>query len=205
MPATFFCVTDTHGQVPPPTPAEADAVLHVGDVVDGWTRSPTAAADVLAWAAAQAVPVLSVRGNHDAHLTPALRAALPALDGRWTTVGGVHVGGVGWHGRHFAELPGEDDLRPICDRLRAARPVGGGPIVLLSHYPPTLCVDRLGWAPDGWCSTAVDALARDLRPDAILVGHLHGWSGQRSTITWPDGRTCRMLNPGKIGEVFTIG
>ena len=195
-------MTDTHG-VAPPTAGRADAWLHGGDVVDGYTASPMDVPEFEQWAE-RCGRVLVVRGNHDAHLQPALEHALPAIDGACVEVEGVNVVGVGWRGDVYSDLPGERELKRVTDAARRAVRGRRGPTVLLSHYPPTSANGVLGRpVPDGWCSGVIDELIRDLRPAAVMCGHIHGWAGGSTTLDL-GGSPCLLFNPGPTPARLTV-
>ena len=214
----LFVLSDTHGR-PWPTLPVCDAVLFAGDLIDGASAIDDTQSNVdaatLAWqrrlaglpAGFQLDRVIAVRGNHD--IADPARFFTDADDlstGRLRRVAdGLWVGGVGWYGRKYFDLPGESDLRPRCDALRRAvmwQVMPGERVVLLTHYPPAMS-PLPSEARYGSYYAAIADLVRDLRPAVIVAGHMHEWAGTIARTTLDD-ETLLVL-PGSMGAVIEIG
>ena len=157
------------------------------------------------------MPVLLVPGNHDvADDLWAFRRA-DDVSGRIVRVADrLLVAGVGWHGERHFELPLESDLRPVCDAVRrqARRLVmPKARLVLLTHYPPRYpdfrTVPNDSPAAGVWFD-AVRDLADDLRPVAVVQGHVHHWFGTSHPVLMDDGTTTLVVSPGPDGAELAV-
>lgn len=217
----FLCCSDTHGRRPPELDeAGAAAWLHAGDAYDGPTvdledddpdAPDTGWSDPLrpqlgTWVRSRTCVVFAVRGNHDtADPRGFFRAAedighgavRPAADGIW-------IAGLGWSGPRCHDLPGDVELSPIADAIRfqVCRLPGNARLILLTHYPPDFG-GRFAPAPPGWASAAVRRLVEDIRPAAVVQGHIHQWFG-RSGVVESGGARCLVISPGPQGGTLTI-
>ncbi|HEY8750774.1 MAG TPA: metallophosphoesterase [Tepidisphaeraceae bacterium] len=202
--------SDTHGCATPAfDAASVSAVLHAGDLYDAAGSRRDLLNDPLRpWLAECAAPVFLVRGNHDYwdHLemferyhdvTGRVRAIAPRL----------FVAGVGFSRRRYYDLPGETDLQPVCHEVvRSARQLTGTSdrIVLLTHYPakyPAIYPAEEG--PLGWAFDCVRELIEELRPIAVVQGHVHEWFGQTHAVE-VSGCQVLLLHPGPLGGILQI-
>ena len=198
--------------------AGAVAWLHAGDANNG----PTAVGDgsdpfadplrrnAAQWFASRSVPLFVVRGNHDG--VDDLRAFGSGADltGRVLQVAPrLYVAGIGWHGERYYELPYERDLAPVCESvLRQARRLvmPRDRLVLLTHYPArytqvrTVEGDRDG---AGVWYDCVRNVVEQLRPLAVVQGHVHRWARTSFTTVAGDGNVL-VLFPGPGGAVLTV-
>ncbi len=172
----LFCVSDTHGHLPP-IPAGVDLVLHAGDMVH--EGDPSVLADFDAWLGG--LPCLVVDGNHE-QLDPFRQRNVPATDAErkamrldlrtrlppsarelrdesveWCER--LRVAGLSWHGfpAQFDEWDSKQfaDISAKCD-------------VLLVHQPP-------GHLPSE--SASLLRLIEATQPLAVVCGHLHQCRG----------------------------
>ncbi|MGD0088563.1 MAG: metallophosphoesterase [Planctomycetota bacterium] len=193
----FNCVSDTHGAVPPDASDNGiTAWLHAGDVCDRGQEPPA----FVRWAALRRVPVLVVRGNHDAG------------QGAWLEEGRLHdvseevvqvaprlfVVGVGWSGMNFCCLPSEYALNEVCKRVisRArSKMAAGDHCVVLTHYPAWLpsVFSPEGTSPDAGYD-CIRHLIEELNPLAAVQGHIHNLAcsqglyehkGHRTVVAFP--------------------
>jgi Icc-related predicted phosphoesterase len=191
--------SDTHGGALPRWQGMGiSAALHAGDVYD----APSAMEDdrfPTQWAESLGVPVLAVRGNHDNQdhgrffrvaddITGRLRKLLPGL---W-------VAGIGFGPKLHFDLPGESDLQPQCnDLVRIARRevMPGESLILLTHYPPNLGELPCEEVPKHGTYRCVADLVEELRPIAVVQGHVHQWFGRQ--WRWEG---MLIVSPGPQGE-----
>jgi Icc-related predicted phosphoesterase len=212
----LLCCADTHGRLPPPLPEEgAAAWLHAGDVTDGPNAVEDESdpsldplrADVAGWFKRRTLPVFIVRGNHDTvDEYRAFRSASDATGLLLPVAPQLWVAGVGWHGERYFELPLEADLEKVAESVRrqALRKLGSRDrVVLLTHYPartPGL-YEVLGDA--GVWYESVRRLVDDLRPLAVVHGHMHQWAWTSRQLDVA-GREVLLLNPGRRGALLTV-
>lgn len=209
--------TDTHARMklPEVTDPRALAWLHGGDFYQGTAllahkrmlggeglkghRGRKAAMEQ--WRAACDIPVYTVRGNHDVTDPWGFFAGTVDLAGRLEEIApNLFLGGIGWHGESFFDLPDDGQLDPICAPLERQIEARIGPddcLIILSHYPAVteLCpgFDRL------------QRFMETCRPRVFLQGHIHEAFEQSCTLPWEDGRQTLVLNPGPWGGVLSIG
>ena len=211
----LFCCSDTHGAGAPQIDVPLTAWLHAGDFYNGWRIREEAhtqadeppptprdkSADGANWFPDSAVPGFAVRGNHDVSDPYGFFAAVQDVTGRVARIAdGLWVAGIGWHGQFFFDVPTDQDLSPLCDRVRRealAKTRGSDRILLLTHYPAV--ADAGGVKPYG----SVARLARDLRALAIIQGHLHEAFGRRRSLAFDSGEVV-VLDPGPDGMVLVV-
>jgi Icc-related predicted phosphoesterase len=212
----LLCCADTHGCLPPSLPEEgATAWLHAGDVTDGPAAVEDGSdplldplrADVFGWFRGRALPVFTVRGNHDTvDDFGAFRSATDATGLVFPVAPGLFVAGVGWHGERYFELPLEGDLQAVADSVRrqALRKLSRDDrLVLLTHYPALIPGMYEVRGDAGVWYHAVRALVEDLHPLAVVHGHMHqwAWTSRRTSV---GGRDVLLLNPGRKGAILTV-
>jgi Icc-related predicted phosphoesterase len=197
----------------------AVAWLHAGDVTNG----PTAVQDdsdpladplrveVAAWFARRSVPIFLVRGNHD--VTDDFRAFQSGIDVTGLVLPlapRLFVAGIGWHGERYFELPMEADLELVCDAVRRQarrKLMPRDRLVLLTHYPPRhpefreVRGDRDG---AGVWFDCVRRLVDELRPLAVVQGHVHRWFRTAHPVPGSWGATVLVVNPGPPGAIVTV-
>ena len=215
------CCSDTHGHSPPDLADDEPitAWLHGGDAYDGPAilqgddeeplPGEPIAQPMRAWLRSRTAPVYGVHGNHDVADPYRWFASIESVDGRVARIAPkLVVVGVGWNGEKYYELPGESDLRRVCDAarrqvLRVTLP--SDHIILLTHYPPRLPglfpLKPGASAESG--SEAVAELVRELRPALIVQGHEHFWFSTYASIDL-DGRRTLVINPGRCGMTVRI-
>lgn len=210
----LFCVSDTHGSIPPSPVENVSACLHAGDFYNRGTKKCRILygekRDTLsAWAEMEKPPYFSVRGNHDgndevgffsAHSTEITGGAARIADD-------LIVVGVGWNGSNFCDLPNEADLGVYCnmamdDIHRKAKT--NDSFILVSHYPP--------WIPKifpnmnkplGWMLDCVKELADKIKPIAIITGHIHELAGQVAIYSG-ESHSSLLVFPGAKGGILTV-
>lgn len=215
----FTCSSDTHGHRPPESAhGPVSAWLHAGDVYDG----PAILADdeepmpgdpiaepIRAWLRSREAPVYGVHGNHDAADPYRWFASIEPVDGRVARIAPkLVVVGIGWNGEKYYELPGESDLRRVCDSVRRQvlrLTMPSDRVVLLTHYPPRLS-GLFPIKPGATVEAGSDAitdLVRELRPILIVQGHEHFWFGKSAYVDL-DGRHALVVKPGPTGMSVVI-
>lgn len=219
------CCSDTH-ETAPAQSAIADILcwLHAGDyynykdVASADDSDPELATmygeleggDAFRWVRIASIPIYTVRGNHDGHDAWGFYQRANNITGKVVQIApDLLVAGIGWHGRHYYDLPTEEDLTEVCQKIRQAyAKVGVGSehsprsVILLTHYPaftpnPSDKQESLR------TYTCLRELAAILKPDAIIQGHVHEWAGRVSTVSI-NGHNTLVVNPGPSGGILTV-
>lgn len=155
----LICCSDTHGCQPPDNRdgEPITAWLHAGDAYDGPAilgdeeeplPGDPIAEPMRSWLRSRDKPVYGVHGNHDVADPYRWFASIEAVDGRVARIAPkLVVVGIGWNGEKYFELPGESDLRRICDAarrqvLRLTNAIG-------SHGAPHALPAAADWAISG--------------------------------------------------------
>ncbi len=207
----IFSCSDTHGNAPPAVPPGIDVVLHAGDIYDGPAlrdlddddRAVTRIllSPVADWFSQQGVPTHLVAGNHDVNDPLDLFSDEQNINGRLVQVGSrLWVGGVGWSGAIFADLPLEADLQLVCSSVqRQARRLlkPRDRVILLGHYPAWLESTSRATRPN--CYDCLTDLLQELPVTLLIEGHLHQLAGQH----WRHG-AATIVSAGKRGVVVEI-
>jgi Icc-related predicted phosphoesterase len=224
MTIQLACCSDTHDGLPPAVELTGMAAwLHAGDVYEGPDHALSAGAreddwlrredfkkgePLRQWTAEQAVPVYTVRGNHDG-------SDYWKIFDSWQDVGGrvvqladhLFAAGLGWCGDRYSDTPGESDLEPICQMLirQAMRRVTpNDSLVLLTHYPALLPgLFPLPGRTEGVAFECIRRLIEQLAPIAVVQGHAHDWFGLSGYFSHTAGTTL-VLNPGPRGAVLSV-
>ena len=215
----LLCCSDTHGSVPPALDESgALAWLHGGDVcngpdlvdVEGDPIDDLLLAPVARWFAERPIPVHIVPGNHDVADPYRAFQRCSDLNGRLVKLADrLFVGGIGWHGERYFELPFERDLKPACEMLlRQARRMlfENDRLVLLTHYPPRFRgTHEVPNDVDGggvWYD-CIREVVEALPTLAIVQGHNHRWFGDTHRVS-VRGRELLIVNPGPRGCILKI-
>ena len=209
-----ICCSDTHSrQLPGADETGAATWLHSGDIYEAVAPRNNAAQKsaceaVARWLEGRRIPVFAVRGNHDI-LDPA-----GFFDGGRDLTGHVRkvadhlwLAGIGWFGDRPYDTPGESDLEKICDSVRrqALRQVmPSDRLILLTHYPAKVpgLFPLAGYAVGGVLD-CVRRLVEDLKPVAVVQGHVHEWFGTSATFEYAGGRSL-LVNPGPSGAILKM-
>ncbi|NNM86454.1 MAG: hypothetical protein HKL96_11955 [Phycisphaerales bacterium] len=203
---TLGICSDTHGEQMPQWPGrKLNAVLHGGDIY----HAPALAhgdnyANPRSWAAALGMPVLAVRGNHDYRDPDRFFQVAEDISGSVRNMArGLWVAGVGFAPEWYCDMPGERDLEPQCRsllRMASRLVMPGQRVILLTHYPPKLPELPCDKLSAGCAYECVADLMEELRPIAIVFGHMHEWFGLR----WRRANGTLLVNPGPRGGLLTI-
>lgn len=219
------CCSDTH-ETAPSLSATADILcwLHAGDyyaykdLASADDFDPALASmygeleggDAFQWAKTASVPIYSVKGNHDGHDAWGYFQRANDISGRVVQITqDLLIAGIGWHGRHYYDLPTEEDLAEVCQKIRQAyAKVGAGQagskhaLILLTHYP-AFAPDSADKQESFQTYACLRELAAELQPVAIIQGHVHEWAGL--THQTPTGNTSILvIHPGPIGGILAI-
>jgi Icc-related predicted phosphoesterase len=75
----------------------------------------------------------------------------------------------------------------------------------LTHYPPLLnSVFKFSGNPAGWAFKCIASLVDELKPVAIVAGHVHELAGKIAEYNGP-GFKSLVVFPGPQGGVLSIG
>lgn len=207
----LFCCSDTHGDAPPRVPSGVELILHGGDVYDGPALRDLSDEDQAAtrlllspvadWFSQQLAPTYLVPGNHDVNDPLDLFGDERNINGRLVQVGSrLWVGGVGWSGAVFADLPFEADLQLVCacvQRQARDRLTQGDRLILLGHYPAWLESTNRATRPN--CYDCLTDLVNELPVALLIEGHLHQLAGQN----WRHGNAT-VVSAGRRGVIVEI-
>lgn len=216
MRTRLFCVSDTHGKPPPQPEGDVVACLHGGDFYNKGTKKyrtlfgPNGLA-LLDWAEANKTQYYSVRGNHDGndevsffstHSREVTGAAARLTDD-------LVLVGVGWNGSYHYDLPNEEGVGVYCNQamnslVKIVKPSDS--FVVLSHYPAWTpkVFGRVGSPkPLGWMFDCVKELVDELKPIAVVAGHVHELSGKVAVYDGPR-HTSLLVFPGPVGGILTV-
>ena len=146
----------------------------------------------------------AVGGNHDGHDAWGFFRFARDVSGRIVRIApNLLLAGIGWYGRHYNDLPTENDFERPCaavansiGRLRKPDDM----LILLSHYPAYPPPDRRN-SPGAFAQ--LRDLAEEIKPALIVQGHVHEWAGTCYEAP-PGERRLLVVNPGPIGGVLTI-
>ena len=203
------CYADLHGKLPEP-PAGLAAIMVAGDALNygraGFPKEEDA--DFSMWARTRSV--LAVRGNHDC--VPHCLFGTEDVSGRCVKiVPGISAVGIGWAGRDFFDLPAEDDMEAACSavlgsmgRRSFASTKKPDKLILLTHYPPLLdSVLKFNGNPAGWAFKCVASLVDQIRPIAVVTGHVHELAGKVAEYEGP-GFKSLVVFPGPQGGILSV-
>lgn len=197
--------SDTHGGVLPRWDDRGlVAVLHGGDVYHA-PRLPAADdAQLRLWSQSIGAPVLAVRGNHDHHDPSGFFRTARDLSGSIHQLApGLWVAGIGWAAPLYFDLPGEHEIALQCGGLmrQIRREVGlHDRLLLLTHYPPRLPELPIESVPHEWCYDCVANLVEEVRPIAVVQGHIHEWFGRQ----WRRDDGTLLVSPGPTGGILSV-
>lgn len=140
------------------------------------------------------VPVLYVRGNHDAQYRNAEYNGCVNLHGRIVSCAGLRF--AGFEGSQYYSYQAcqhtEGQMRRAFEGMRVRALVTGAPDVLVTHAPPRGCHDAEDLCHRGFETfrAAIDAW----RPTYLLHGHMHAYAGPQAS-TELDGTTVVNMYP----------
>ena len=185
-------LSDLHGAspsayLPRVLPSAVQAVIVVGDVLDGFnTRQGTEDAwgDLLAQNPGR---VWFIRGNHDCdYRSHGWWTPDRDLTGRVLQLGSLWVAGIGWSGTKPFQAPRPTDHHHVCesiDQILSQRP-SMVEVVVASHYVPNLNPWRRRSAAFanqfpfvGFEEDALNSWIDRWKPATLVCGHLHEFQG----------------------------
>ncbi len=220
MPIDLLICSDTH-ETAPGIGATPQSVgwLHAGDFY--WNRDVATAddqadadyadtmgqlegSDAYQWFRLAALPIYTVRGNHDGDDAWGFFRMANDVTGKVVRLAPqLLLAGVGWYGRHYTDLPSNGDFTQACMAVgHAARRLKTSEdcLILLSHYPayppPADRDSQEAFSP-------LRELAAEIGPTVIVQGHVHHWAGSQYEVS-TGGRQVRVINPGPAGGVLSV-
>lgn len=129
------------------------------------------------------VPVLYVRGNHDAAFRPEEYNGSINLHGRIVECAGLRF--AGFEGSHrYSEgacQQSQAQMRRAVERARLRSLVSGRPDIMVTHAPPAGCHDAADQCHRGFAAfrSAITAW----NPRYLLHGHMHAYAGPQRPAT----------------------
>lgn len=209
-PTRILCFSDTHGTPPIMPKSSHDVVMHAGDFYDRCHRHrmTSISSELRHWIQERQKPIFAVRGNHDCRDDDGLWNVAKDPNGNCMQVApGLWVVGVGWSGRVYYELPGEEEIRRSCvenveSAIRTVKK--GDKMIVLSHYPPS--VFEVEGETRGWFFQNVRLLIDAVMPVAVICGHVHDLHGIIKQYPLPeDGPIIPIVFPGPNGMILEVG
>ena len=214
MEERFACFADLHGLRPMRPEGDIKAWLIAGDLYSNseigrpTTPQRTLAHDGLRqWANGVKEPVCLVHGNHDCLDDYQLFRKFNNLSGDCLEISPrLWVVGLGWCGDMYYDLPRESDMAEIVQMARRAwtlKSKHGDQAILLTHYGPALPQFQTRGTYAGWLFDCVAKFLEEIKPLAILQGHIHQLAGQSFIHDAPTYRSF-VACLGRTGGVLTI-
>jgi Icc-related predicted phosphoesterase len=190
----FPCCSDTHGLPPPPLQEEgALAWLHAGDFYNCVLASSKERASktlreknklqaLMAWLGSRSIPVRCVPGNHDCSDPCGAMPGSSEVGEVAKLADGLFLVSLGWHGECYYDLPRESDIQGLCVKAMnevVRKTMPGDKFIVLSHWPASL--PSYGSPREGYLSKAMYEFCRELKPLAVIEGHVDGLFGTRES------------------------
>ena len=220
LPIDLLICSDTHETAPAvaPTP-QAICWLHAGDFYlnrDVATADDEADAEyaetmgqleggeAYEWFKHAKLPMYTVRGNHDGDDAWGFFRTTSDITGKVVRLAPqLLIVGLGWHGRHYTDLPSNRDFQRACAAVgqgvrRLKAPADW--LILLSHYP-VYPPPAQSTSPDAF--SCLRDLADEIEPAAIVQGHVHEWAGTQYEVS-AGGRRVLIINPGPAGGILSL-
>jgi len=153
-------------------------------------------------------PFFLVRGNHDCMDSAGVFSAAHELTGHCNAVAeGIVVVGLGWTGGQFCDLPTERDMKHVCNSAKREfdfKAMPGDKVILLTHYIPWMRnVFVFNGNPEGWAFECITDLVNEIKPLAIVQGHVHELFGLKAGYRQEEFRSL-IVCPGPKGGILTI-
>jgi len=208
--------------MPPTIDEEADAWLHAGDVYSHlfFAKSPKTSMSsykLQDWLVARKKPVYVVKGNHDCSFDMPFFDKAEHVSGRCVQIAPkLNLIGIGWAGGAYYDLPTESNLQQVCEEARREwllKSMPGDMTVVLTHYPPWRWDLYPGARdPNGWLFTCVREMVDEVKPMAVIQGHIHELFGKQfiyrsaldqSTTAGPDFSSL-FVYPGPKGGTLSL-
>lgn len=210
----FLCCSDTHAKTPPPLDeTDVTAWLHAGDVYSHGhfakgTKTSPAIERLSLWMSERKIPVYAVKGNHDCSFDVPFFNAAENMTKRCKPIAPhLFLYGLGWHGSAYFDLPTESNMRNVIEEAKREwilRSMPSDKVIILSHYPfwsPTLY--SFNSNPEGWMFQCIRELMDEIKPLAIIQGHVHELMGRQNIYTGPDYETLAVF-PGPEGGTLSV-
>lgn len=213
MPYKLLCCSDTHLNTPPELDeTDATAWLHAGDVYNyghsGKSSKGIKPQQLMEWVEGCKIPIFAVKGNHDCSFdVPFFDKAIHVSDGCHQIAPGLFVIGIGWAGGVYYDLPMCSDIQKVikeAKRQYIMKSMPSDKVVILTHYPPWLpnIYDYPG-SMEGWMFDEIRELADEVKPLAIIQGHVHDIFGLQVVHHGADYDSL-VVSPGPVGGTLTI-
>ncbi len=210
----FICCSDTHSGLPPDLDdSDITGWLHAGDVYSHlvFAKSPKASdagLKLAEWLAAQTKPVYVVKGNHDCSFDMPFFDKAEHLSGRCVQIAPkLNLLGIGWSGGAYYDLPTESNLLKICEEAKREwimRSMPGDSNIVLTHYPAwRQDLYPAARDPEGWMFTCVRELIDEIKPMAVIQGHIHELFGNQFIYNGPDFKSL-FVYPGPNGGTLSL-
>jgi Icc-related predicted phosphoesterase len=206
------CCSDTHAQIPPEFEG-IDAYLHAGDIynrgrqykeVHGPTPNMVAVGQ---WASRQQIPIVWALGNHDCNDNAWLGSVCTSMVGCHPLGQNLKVVVLGWHGGVYSDLPREMDMRKVCTEAMndvVRKSSSKDKFIVLTHFAANFPeLFHFNGNPEGWAFNCIRELVIELKPLALIEGHIHELSGVDARLAGPDFETL-VAFPGPNGGVLDV-
>lgn len=181
----LICISDTHSRHWDLSLPEGDVLIHAGD----FTRQGRAEEieDFNRWLETQSHPhKIVIAGNHDFLFEQEPERARELLShAHYLEDSGIEIQGIKFWGspvspRFFNWAFNRDRGDEIAQHWQQ---VPRDTQVLITHTPPFGCLDRVWFKRQVGCEALRSALEDDLKPLALICGHIHEDSGHQQLGT----------------------
>lgn len=213
----IFCCSDTHGKAPP-LYQEANLFLHAGDFYNrlgpagkakgisykDYINVVNKQAELEEWHKSRNQQMYSVKGNHDVEDPFNLLGFSDLTWGVERISKDILLIGIGWAGCVYFELPTEQIMQANVQTLKrqiALKSNTGDKFLVLTHYPPYFAdlYEKSNQNPDGWMFKCIAELCEELKPVAVIQGHVHELFGLAI-----ERKGSIILAPGPKGMILDL-
>ena len=160
------------------------------------------------WLRQRQVPVLAVRGNHDAADPLEFFTTAQDITGHVVRLAdGLFVAGLGWAFERYYQLQTEHALAQCCAQLRRPilrRVMPRDKLIILTHYPP--CIPGLFSelpSSEGHAFHCIRDFIEETQPMLVIHGHVHPWAGLERQMRI-GAHSVRFVAAGPEGTVLDI-